>query len=219
MVKVDRTPTPPPSLAVEKSKASGSYCCDDVVQQLTIDFNNKCYICEFKPSDVEVEHLRPHHGGIERELKYDWNNLFLSCRHCNNLKNNIKYDGNIIDCTTDDPETHISFKLTENDVNIKELDNDFKSLRTAELIYEVFNKKNTGIRIYASSYRLQKLREEMIILYKLLNKYINDKKSTSLNKRIEATLDRSSTFAAFKRGYIRSHINDYPELEKYVNVY
>lgn len=182
MVKVDRTPTPPPSLAVEKAKASGSYCCDDVVRQLTTDFKNKCYICELKPSDIEVEHLLPHQGGSNRNLMFDWNNLFLSCRHCNNIKNNIKYDGNIIDCTNDDPETHISFILNDNDVIIKALDKDIKSICTTEIIYDIFNKN-----------------------------------SASLNKRIEALLDRSSAFATFKRCYIRSHINVYPKLEKYVN--
>lgn len=217
MVKVDRTQTPPPSLATEKRKASGSYCCDDVVRQLTTDFNNKCYICELKPSDIEVEHLLPHHGGSDLDLIFEWNNLFLSCRHCNGIKNNIKYDGNIIDCTTDNPETHILFILNDNDVIIKALDMDIKSIRTAELVYEVFNKKNTGIRIYASFYRLEKLQEEMTILYELLNRYKINKNSTSLNKRIEALLDRSSAFAAFKRCYIRSHINVYPKLEKYVN--
>ena len=66
------------------------YTADDVVDQLEKDFNKKCYICELgKLSDINVEHLHPHHG--DPELKYDWNNLFLSCPHCNSVKNRAEY--------------------------------------------------------------------------------------------------------------------------------
>ena len=45
MIKVRRTPTAPASLAIEKTKASGSYRKKDVVDQLISDFNGKCYLC------------------------------------------------------------------------------------------------------------------------------------------------------------------------------
>lgn len=49
-------------------------------------FHRKCYICENKSaSSFQIEHLRPHKRNAD--LKYDWNNLFWSCAHCNNLKN------------------------------------------------------------------------------------------------------------------------------------
>ena len=46
MVKIERTPIPPASLAVEKQKACGSYTKPDVTEQLSQDFHNKCYLCE-----------------------------------------------------------------------------------------------------------------------------------------------------------------------------
>ena len=97
MVKVERTPTPPASLAVEKEKVSGSYREPDVMQQLKHDFNSKCYLCEIDElQSVEVEHLAPHGG--DKERKFAWNNLFYSCAHCNSVKNQKIYHDMILDC-------------------------------------------------------------------------------------------------------------------------
>ena len=32
----------------------------------------------------QIEHLQSHRGNMD--LKYDWNNLFWACAHCNNIK-------------------------------------------------------------------------------------------------------------------------------------
>ena len=102
MVKIERTPIPPASLAVEKQKACGSYTKPDVTERLSQDFHNKCYLCEISPPHgIEVEHLRPHGGNIDR--KFDWTNLFLACSHCNSLKNQAKYHDMILDCCTVEP--------------------------------------------------------------------------------------------------------------------
>lgn len=96
MVKVERSYPAPSSLQREKKKADGSYSEMDVVKQLEHDFRGKCYICEIKPlMDPEVEHLIPHKGNAD--LKFDWDNLFLSCYHCNSVKNQRKYDEGILD--------------------------------------------------------------------------------------------------------------------------
>lgn len=63
MIKIERNPIPPSSLAVESQKPNGVYNMPDVIQRLKEDSNDKCYICELGGlSDPEVEHLRPHHG-------------------------------------------------------------------------------------------------------------------------------------------------------------
>ena len=81
----------PKSLFTEKTKANGSYEKTDVVEQLRKDFHNKCYICEIDNlQDPQVEHLRPHFNGKNKDLKFDWNNLFWSCGHCNGVKNQRK---------------------------------------------------------------------------------------------------------------------------------
>lgn len=82
MVKVNRTKTAPASLAIEKEKGTENYRERDVVFQLNKDFNGKCYLCEIdKLQSIHIEHLKPHHGK-DRDLMFDWNNLFLSCPHC-----------------------------------------------------------------------------------------------------------------------------------------
>ena len=92
MVKVNRTKTAPASLAIEKEKGTENYRERDVVFQLNKDFNGKCYLCEIdKLQSIHIEHLKPHHGK-DRDLMFDWNNLFLSCPHCNSVKNQQKYE-------------------------------------------------------------------------------------------------------------------------------
>lgn len=108
MVKVERSFPTPESLVTEKEKINGSYNKPDVVERLISDFNNKCYICEIdKLQDPQVEHLKPHFDGKNKELRFDWNNLFLACGHCNSVKNQRKYDNHIIDCCVYDPEERI----------------------------------------------------------------------------------------------------------------
>lgn len=41
MVKIERTPTPPASLAIESKKAYGNYTSEDVISQLKKDFHSK----------------------------------------------------------------------------------------------------------------------------------------------------------------------------------
>lgn len=105
MVKVIRSFPAPESLAEEAKKVTGKYDKSDVIERLKEDFHNKCYICEMKElQDPNVEHLLPHKNGTYLERKFDWENLFWSCSHCNSVKNNGKYDDGIIDCCKDDPE-------------------------------------------------------------------------------------------------------------------
>ena len=71
----------------------GVYAHAEVRKSLEKLFFDKCAYCEWKPtggSDWDVEHYRPkgrvyeneHHPGYYW-LVYTWNNLFLSCTHCN----------------------------------------------------------------------------------------------------------------------------------------
>ena len=64
-----------------KSQPAGDYKCGDVLELLKNDFKNKCYICECKESLISrnTEHFIPHKG--DKNLKFDWNNLFWSCSH------------------------------------------------------------------------------------------------------------------------------------------
>lgn len=218
MVKVIRSFPAPESLAEEAKKVTGKYDKSDVIERLKEDFHNKCYICEMKElQDPNVEHLLPHKNGKYLERKFNWENLFWSCGHCNGIKNNGKYDAGIIDCCKQDPENYLNFQI-ENDnvaVTVKNT-NDKISERTALLIEETFSLRNTGMRIYTSDERLRLLQKEMNILYKQLEKLHNNPDSKVVMRTICSLLKRESAFAAFKRCYIREHADKYPQLQRYV---
>lgn len=167
--------------------------------------------------DPEVEHLMPHKNGKYPERKFDWSNLFWVCGHCNKVKNQQKYDKGIIDCCKQDPEDVIYFRLQGDSVNVFAINkDDSKSALTATLIQEVFNIKNTGMRIYKSAMRFQELNKEMNILYDNLEEMKNNPESKIVFRKLKALLRRESKFAAFKRNYIRENIDRFPQLLQYI---
>jgi len=219
MVKIERTPIPPASLAIEKNKANGSYREKDVVNQLKNDFHGKCYICELNDlTDIEVEHLLPHYNRSIKERVFDWNNLFYSCPHCNSLKNNRKYDEKILDCCKVDPELLLEHTVSEGNVCVTptKADADIETVLTAELIESSFQKDDTGLRSIQSSERYRRLTKTMGHLYKALEKY-NENKESVINMRVlRCMLNRKYKFSAFTRQYVRSQLNEYPELRAFL---
>lgn len=218
MVKVVRSFPAPESLAKEAKKVTGRYDKQDVIERLKKDFHNKCYICEMKElQDPNVEHLRPHKNGKYPERKFDWENLFWSCGHCNGIKNNGKYDEGIIDCCKQDPEEYLKFQVKNDDVviGVSDFDDEMQK-RTALLIEETFSLKNTGMRTYTSNERLRLLQKEMNVLYRQLEKIHSNPDSKIAIRTICSLLRRESAFAAFKRYYMRKHIIKYPKLQQYI---
>ncbi|MCD8377644.1 MAG: hypothetical protein LUB59_02515 [Candidatus Gastranaerophilales bacterium] len=218
MVKIERSFPAPASLKVESQKKSGSYSKPDVIEQLKRDFHNKCYICELKYlQDPEVEHLLPHKNEMYPERKFDWNNLFWSCGHCNSVKNQEKYDDGIIDCCKEDPEEKIFFCLESDNVKVvAQNEQDEKAVLTANLVQEVFNKKNSGMRVYKSDMRLQELRREMNILYDNLEEMKKEPTSKCVRRKLKAMLRRESRFAAFKRNYVRENAEQFSGILSYI---
>lgn len=211
MVKVERSIPAPESLVQEMKKVDGKYDRADVVERLKIDFNNKCYICELNDlQDPQIEHLKPHYAGKYINRKFEWNNLFWSCGHCNGIKNQRKYDEHIIDCCEVDPDDKIYFRLCDGKTEIiaKNMD-DYDAKMTAELVYEVFNKKNTGMRIYKSDMRFKELNKEMNKLYDTLDELKETPDSVFALRKLRALIRRESRFAAFKRCYIRENASKY----------
>lgn len=220
MVKIERTPTAPKSLALESQKVNGSYREADVIDQLKKDFHDKCYICELnKLTDIQVEHLLPHHNRTIKERVFDWNNLFYSCPHCNSMKKEPRYDEKILDCCQVDPELLINHIWLDNDVVVEAIGDcpDEKALMTAELIQNCFGKDNTGIRKVQCAARYDRLAETMNNLYRTLGEFKKDKTSPKYFRALRAMLKREYKFAAFTRYYVRSHLADYPELKDFVS--
>lgn len=157
--------------------------------------------------------MLPHENGKYPERKFDWNNLFWSCGHCNKVKNQKKYAEGIINCCVDDPEKVIIFRLRDDNVEVFSKDvNNQKAVLTATLVYEVFNLKNTGMRIYKSNMRLQELNKEMNILYDNIDAYKKNPNSKVVERKLKALLRKESKFASFKRNYIRENIKEFEKL-------
>lgn len=216
MVKIERTPAAPPSLAIEKARGTNNYRGDDVIRQLHQDFHGKCYLCEIdKLQSIEVEHLKAHHNGNDRDRMFDWNNLFYSCAHCNRVKNRKQYEDSILDCCQTEPETCLNQEFVDNHVNVTALDPSHATQMTAQLLTECFERTNTGIRIIECQTRIEALQETMTILYRNLEAYRKEP-STKTLRALRGMLNRSYKFAGFTRTYVRQHIDDYPELAQVV---
>lgn len=219
MVKIERSFPAPSSLVAEALKKNGSYEKPDVVERLKQDFYNKCYICELKNlQDPQVEHLLPHKNGKYPERKFDWNNLFWACGHCNGVKNQNKYDAGILDCCKIDPEQEIAFRLKADQIELQPLSLQADGVieRTIELVWEVFNLQNTGMRVYKSDMRLKELQKEMNLLFDNLEELKKKPNSKFILRKLRVLLRREAAFAAFKRCYVREHLADYPQLKSYI---
>ena len=215
MVKIDRTPTPPASLAKESQKACGSYTSEDVISQLKQDFHAKCYLCELKNlTDIQVEHLLPHYNRKIKERVFDWNNLFYSCPHCNNIKKSSIYDEKILDCCKVDPELLLDHIYQDGKVQVRAHDpatQDEMILRTAELLENCFEKNNTGIRIIQCQERVNRLAETMNTLYKTLETLREKPESKRYLYTLRGMISREYKFAGFTRYYVRTHLKEFPE--------
>ncbi len=86
---------------LDRAKSSDNeeaYRSGDVFEKLKADFYCKCYLCEdAEVTAPNVEHFEPHKGDPDK--KYDWNNLFYSCTHCNNLKQHRFWP--LLNCTVE----------------------------------------------------------------------------------------------------------------------
>ena len=104
----------------------------------------------------------------------------------------------------------------EFDVSVHNRVPEERAVMTAALIQDCFEKRNTGIREAACQYRINRLADEMNVLYKTLEKHKKDPELQRYKRSLRAALSRKSIFAAFKRNYVRAHIKDYPDLEEFL---
>lgn len=220
MIYLPKSQPAPACLAEEKLKSSGSYNCGDVLQRLQTDFKNKCYICEEKEiSSINIEHFVPHKG--DKDLKFDWNNLFFACGHCNNTK--LAGFDNILDCTqTNEVETNIKYlmkPLPKELVELQTLTTDAKTLQTSQLLERVYNGHTTNKIMEAANLR-SKLLKEIRKFNDLLFDYVDDTYSVeekeNFKRDITGAISDASNFAAFKRWIIRDNAYFYAEFRDYL---
>lgn len=222
MVYIEKSQPAPDCLEKEKAKANGDYKCSNVLDVIKNDFKNKCYICEYKePVAINVEHFVPHEG--DKDLKFDWKNLFWSCAHCNNIK--LANYTNILNCTN---STHfVSIKLKYlfkpfpyEKVVIEELVNSPEVVQTKELLEAVYNGTTKLKTIEASNLR-NKLLEEIKDFQNYLCEYFKDTNSDEDKEffliRIRGHLNSASNFTAFKRWIIIENETLYKEFSQYMD--
>ena len=137
---------------------------------------------------------------------FDWNNLFLSCPHCNSVKNQKKYEEHIIDCCKEDPEASIRQELVDSHVVVTAIESTEDAIRTAGLLTECFEKENTGIRILECQTRVNALQTTMTTLYRCLANYKQNPSQRNY-RTLRGMLNRSHKFAGFTRTYVRNHID------------
>lgn len=219
MINLKRSYPPPAILEVEKQKESGSYNKEDVLQKLKEDFYNKCYICETKATTLNIEHLISHKG--DKNLKFAWDNLFLSCGHCNNIKL-TNYD-DILDCTKEDVEKCISYKmeplLPKAKVKVEALENNTKVLNTVELLNKSYNGTTTLKSMESINIR-KKLLDELIKFQGWLYEYeceeLDEEDKERILRKIKSSLSAASEFTAFKRWMIKEVDELREEFKEYI---
>lgn len=211
----DKTEAAKMSLQRAKLRDSG-YNTDEVNVALREIFYGKCYICENKEvTSCQIEHLIPHQGNLE--LKYDWNNLFWSCAHCNNTKLG-KY-APILDCTKENVDDLIAFRKsgyfgTEEKLEFLPLSTEEKVVNTVKLLRDVYDGTTPQKKIEAKVIR-KKLRMELYKFKEYVREYQEAEEGEDkedLLCQIKKELGASSAFAAFKRWLIKDNQSRYPEL-------
>jgi uncharacterized protein (TIGR02646 family) len=194
-------------LADQKSMSSGTYNDELIIEALKKEFYSKCYICEDDMStSINIEHFKPHKG--DKDLKFNWNNLYLACSHCNNIKL-AKYD-NILDCMSDKEDVERTMKYLASTfpkryVTIEVIDSSEKVRDTAELLTKAYNGTTPQKRLESEKLR-KKIQQEMIRFQRLLNEYYfdacDDEDKKEVKQKIKRALSKNSPFAAFKRWVI-----------------
>jgi len=220
MVYLEKSQPTPASLEEEKNKANGTYRTPEVLERLKIDFKNKCYICELKePVTINIEHFIPHKG--DRNLMFDWNNLFYSCGHCNNTKK--EEFCNMLNCTkqTDNVENRLKYifkPFPYESVQIEALDTSSETQTTKELLLAVYN-GTTPLKLIESANLRNRLLGEIMEFQRLLFDYFTDTNSEEQQqyflRKIRAHINRASNFTAFKRWIIKENPRLRKEFEQY----
>ena len=220
MIKFTRSDTEKARKAVSILQAAregdSGYNKREVNEALIEMFRGKCYICENKDgiSSYQIEHLIPHRGNLE--LKYDWNNLFWSCAHCNNIKN-ARYEP-ILDCSQVEVDKKIAFRK-EGFFGIQEkfvftpLENNEETRNTVALLHDAYYGTTPQKKIEATNIR-KALRTELSNFKNLIREYeeAEEYDKDDLKCAILREVRDNSAFTAFKRWILWDNKERYKEL-------
>lgn len=212
MINIVKSQPAPLCLAEEAKKKSGNDKCGEVLTRVRDDFHNKCYICETKgPTTINVEHFFPHRG--DKRIKFDWNNLFYACGHCNNTKLAKSQYDDILDCTKSanwivDLIEHIFDPLKSDSPDFAAHDPTPMVLNTVELLEEVYGGKTVLKKIEATNI-IEQLTEEMNAFVHFATGYLKSgdypQQKRDFRELIIERLKPESPFTAFKIWVIKNN--------------
>lgn len=201
MVKINKSLLPK-EIVIKKEE---DYRSEKVISILQKDFYNKCYLCEEKdPTSINVEHFRSCKNN--EDLKYNWENLFYACAHCNRIKGS-RYD-HIIDCTKDDPEMYIHIRFVSYPKHYVKVMYEIYSTEnreTQELLDKIYNGAGTAISEFEAKNLKSKISDEIKEFTECIDNYLNendDRLRIVYWKRIKKMLRRESQFSGFKRSIV-----------------
>lgn len=210
MVKFERLDTEKSRKAIQSlvraRRSRRSYNTPEVCEALKEMFHEKCYICESKHvTSYNIEHLTPHQGNAD--YKYNWDNLFLSCSHCNNTKQSRHIP--ILDCSKVEVDRCISFHFldslqNENEILIEALDEAIETQHTCELLMEVYYGRTPQKKLEARIIR-RELRRQLLAFKADIREYLEADEGDDkhdLYCKIQRELSNRSEYTAFERWLI-----------------
>ncbi|MFZ2725340.1 MAG: hypothetical protein WAX77_03720 [Methylococcaceae bacterium] len=218
MLYFEKSQPAPECLTIEKQKANGDYKCGCVIERLQTDFANKCYICEDnQATSINVEHFKAHRGN--KDLEFDWHNLFFACGHCNNIK--LASFEPLLNCTDyNDFETdllrYLFNPLPFENVIIETLSQENKVINTRELLMAVFNGTTKLKKLESASLRKKLLKEVRKFQDCLIEYYESEEQSNKDYYKMQLIkhLHKTSAFTSFKRQIIK----DNPSYREFIDL-
>lgn len=207
----------------EKQKKAGTYRKPEIIEAIKDEFNNKCYLCEQKGvTSINIEHFKPHRG--DKDLQFDWNNLFFACMHCNNTKSDIYDDILNPSNEQEDVEAFIHYSirnlLKNSTVEIEAVDKSAKTIKTVQLLNAIYNGTTTMKSIEAINIK-KLLVNELVKFTTYLREYENDDleldEREHYERQIRKGLSKKSPFTAFKRQIIKDESYLYSLFSKYID--
>jgi len=203
-----KTAEEPDCLKEQKKLKTGKYDCGKVVEILQKDFQNKCYICEDKDiTNLNIEHFVPKSLGVD--YKFDWKNLFYSCRHCNSIKSddfNTKSENEILNCLDEKANVlggikYIVKNRIRKEIYFEAINSDLKTKNTVAILDLVHNNISTPQRLAQSKSLRIKIIKEIHKFESLFENSIGLPTDEETVEEITKNLKKKSPFSAFKIWY------------------
>lgn len=192
MIRVTKSDNIPQSLLTKKSNSS-----EDVKRQLRKDHKSICYLCDrLKDTDFDIEHFMS--KGNYPQLASEWQNLFFSCRYCNQKKG-ARYDG-ILNPLNNNIEELLVQKIDIK--NNKALFYSSGSLsseieKTIDLLGKIYNGKKGGLKSDTEEAFFKSILGKYNSFIKLVAEYVNSP-SDELKIAIEEELSLGKEILGLK---------------------